>query len=263
MRSGDAAGRADEADDRRRLDGVAGLRVKLGQMRENREQPIAVIDHDRVAREVHRRRQDHVSIVRGADRRAGLADEIDARVRRAPLAVVVAACPEVARRSSVDRQHEGAGPPPGRGARVRLSERRAVWAICSSASGDGSTKPPGTQGGALETASAQRARSRRLSLRRRRGRCAGDTRRASCRDRCRRARAISAVARRNGTPDPPRARSPSSAHRRLTPPTSTRATSPGAESTARTTPEWTLSLRAGGAAPHSTRERRLARPRKP
>ncbi len=105
---------------------VTRLYVNLRQVCKDREQPLAVVDHDRVSGEVHRRSHDDLAAVRRANGRPGLANEIHARMRRAPLAVVVAARSEVARRLSVHRQHEGVRPFPGRYARVRVGEHRAV-----------------------------------------------------------------------------------------------------------------------------------------
>ena len=115
MRTGDAPGRADQADDGVGRDAVACLDVNRRQMREHGKEPGAVIDNDGVAGEVERGGHRDRAVIRRADRRACLAREVDARVRRAQAPVVVAARAEVARRR---------GRPPG--ARTHLSTARGV-----------------------------------------------------------------------------------------------------------------------------------------
>ena len=86
------------------LNFVAFFHAQLGEVREERRQPVSVVDNDRVAREIQRLGERDCAVIRRTYRRARRTEKIDASVRAATLAVEIAYRAEVARRCAVDRQ---------------------------------------------------------------------------------------------------------------------------------------------------------------
>ena len=88
MRACGAAGAAAQSDDLApRFTGSPFLYFELGKMQVESEQSLAVIEHDEIAFEIKRPRQQHRAVIHGGDGSAGRDAEIEAEVRARGFAV--------------------------------------------------------------------------------------------------------------------------------------------------------------------------------